>query len=42
MDLRFATKDDPNWVKEQREAEVKIIQCWVDQYYRDLKELSRK
>ncbi|KAG6495113.1 hypothetical protein ZIOFF_042904 [Zingiber officinale] len=42
VDLRFARKDDPNWVKEQREAEIKIIQGWVDQYYRDSKEPSRQ
>ncbi|XP_042405795.1 lysosomal Pro-X carboxypeptidase-like [Zingiber officinale] len=42
VDLRFARKDDPNWVKEQREAEIKIIQGWVDQYHRDLKEPSRQ
>ncbi|KAF8687180.1 hypothetical protein HU200_042845 [Digitaria exilis] len=36
LDLRSATKDDPNWVVEQRRQEVEIIQGWIDQYHQDM------
>ncbi|CAM0947175.1 unnamed protein product [Alopecurus aequalis] len=36
FDLRGATKDDPDWVVEQRRQEVEIIQGWIDQYYNDI------
>ncbi|XP_031478582.1 uncharacterized protein LOC116249587 [Nymphaea colorata] len=36
LDLRFATKEDPDWLIEQRRQEVEIIQSWLDQYYLDL------
>lgn len=37
-DLRAATKGDPEWLKEQRRQEVAIIEKWLSEYYRDLKE----
>lgn len=37
-DLRAATKDDPEWLKEQRRQEVSIIEKWISEYYRDLRE----
>ncbi|XP_010047139.2 lysosomal Pro-X carboxypeptidase [Eucalyptus grandis] len=37
VDFRFATKDDPNWLVEQRKQEVDIIQSWIDEYYADLR-----
>ncbi|KAL0646683.1 hypothetical protein Bca4012_044974 [Brassica carinata] len=37
-DLRAATKGDPEWLKEQRKQEVAIIEKWISEYYRDLKE----
>ncbi|KZV29914.1 lysosomal Pro-X carboxypeptidase [Dorcoceras hygrometricum] len=33
LDLRPATADDPDWLVEQREAEVDLIQDWLDEYY---------
>ncbi|CAN6193971.1 unnamed protein product [Urochloa humidicola] len=36
LDLRYATKDDPDWVVEQRRQEVEIIQGWIDQYHQDM------
>ncbi|KAJ8501307.1 hypothetical protein OPV22_011859 [Ensete ventricosum] len=41
LDFRAATKDDPKWLKEQRETEVKIIQGWIKQYYEDLRKSSK-
>ncbi|WOK98275.1 hypothetical protein Cni_G06985 [Canna indica] len=41
LDFRSATKDDPKWLTEQREAEIKILQGWIDQYYKDSSELSK-
>ncbi|KXG20504.2 lysosomal Pro-X carboxypeptidase [Sorghum bicolor] len=40
LDLRGATKDDPDWVIEQRRQEVEIIQGWIDQYYQDTAQVS--
>ncbi|XP_020103296.1 lysosomal Pro-X carboxypeptidase [Ananas comosus] len=40
LDFRFATKEDPEWVKEQRRQEVEIIQSWIDQYRRDYESSS--
>ncbi|XP_066372291.1 uncharacterized protein [Miscanthus floridulus] len=40
LDLRSATKDDPDWVIEQRRQEVEIIQGWIDQYHQDMAQLS--
>lgn len=40
LDLRSATKEDPEWLVEQRNKEIEIIQSWIDQYHADLKESS--
>ncbi|KAL0431451.1 UNVERIFIED_CONTAM: Lysosomal Pro-X carboxypeptidase [Sesamum radiatum] len=32
LDLRPATAEDPDWLVEQRAAEVKLIQGWLDEY----------
>lgn len=36
VDLRFATKDDPQWLKDIRQKEISIINMWLQQYYKDL------
>ncbi|KAI3462651.1 hypothetical protein Pfo_019314 [Paulownia fortunei] len=33
LDLRPATAEDPDWLVEQRAAEVKLIQGWLDEYF---------
>ncbi|KAK3134217.1 hypothetical protein QOZ80_6AG0546450 [Eleusine coracana subsp. coracana] len=40
LDFRSETKDDPDWVIEQRRQEVQIIQGWIDQYNQDMVEMS--
>ncbi|KAF4396923.1 hypothetical protein F8388_004891 [Cannabis sativa] len=40
VDLRFSTKEDPEWLKEVRKQEVRIIEGWISQYYHDLAHLS--
>ncbi|KAJ3679173.1 hypothetical protein LUZ60_017184 [Juncus effusus] len=40
LDLRFATKDDPDWLVQQRNQEIEIIQGWINQYYQDLEDTS--
>ncbi|WZY68490.1 hypothetical protein YC2023_000730 [Brassica napus] len=37
-DLRAATKDDPEWLKQQRRQEVAIIEKWISEYYSDLEQ----
>lgn len=37
IDLRAATAEDPNWLVEQRETEVKLIKGWLDNYYQEKK-----
>ncbi|CAF2068653.1 unnamed protein product [Brassica napus] len=37
-DLRAATKDDPEWLKQQRRQEVAIIEKWISEYYNDLEQ----
>ncbi|KAG7540829.1 hypothetical protein ISN45_Aa07g009860 [Arabidopsis thaliana x Arabidopsis arenosa] len=37
-DLRAATKDDPEWLKEQRRQEVAEIEKWISEYYSDLRQ----
>ncbi|KAG9456275.1 hypothetical protein H6P81_000783 [Aristolochia fimbriata] len=32
LDLRHATKEDPEWLIKQRRQEVEIIQRWIDEY----------
>ncbi|MED6171734.1 hypothetical protein PIB30_043537 [Stylosanthes scabra] len=36
VDLRYSTKEDPKWLTDVREKEIKIIASWIKQYYRDL------
>jgi len=36
QDLRFSSKEDPDWLREQRSKEVEIITKWVKQYKDDL------
>ncbi|XP_048322126.2 uncharacterized protein LOC107415016 [Ziziphus jujuba] len=40
VDLRFSTKEDPEWLKDVRKQEVNIIQGWISRYYHDLAHLS--
>ncbi|KAL6595556.1 hypothetical protein ACP70R_047896 [Stipagrostis hirtigluma subsp. patula] len=35
VDLRFSTKDDPDWLKQVRNKETRIIARWLKQYYSD-------
>ncbi|XBI13497.1 hypothetical protein VPH35_140225 [Triticum aestivum] len=39
LDLRSATKDDPDWLVEQRRQEVGIIHGWIDQYNKDIAQM---
>uniref|UniRef100_A0A453T5G2 Uncharacterized protein n=1 Tax=Aegilops tauschii subsp. strangulata TaxID=200361 RepID=A0A453T5G2_AEGTS len=39
LDFRSATKDDPDWVVEQRRQEVEIIHGWIDQYNKDIAQM---
>ncbi|KAA8522894.1 hypothetical protein F0562_009317 [Nyssa sinensis] len=36
VDFRSATKEDPDWLINQRRQEVEIIQKWIDEYYKDI------
>lgn len=38
VDFRSATKEDPDWLIEQRRQEVEIIHKWIHEYYMDLKQ----
>ncbi|XP_010535638.1 PREDICTED: lysosomal Pro-X carboxypeptidase [Tarenaya hassleriana] len=40
LDLIFKTKDDPKWLVMQRQKEVKIIDSWISNYQKDLKDLK--
>ncbi|KAF9591422.1 hypothetical protein IFM89_004120 [Coptis chinensis] len=40
VDLRFSTKDDPEWLKDVRKKEIKIISNWLTKYYHDLSQLA--
>ncbi|CAD6258299.1 unnamed protein product [Miscanthus lutarioriparius] len=35
VDLRFSSKDDPEWLKQVRVKETRIIARWLKQYYSD-------
>ncbi|GJN28270.1 hypothetical protein PR202_gb16375 [Eleusine coracana subsp. coracana] len=35
VDLRFSNKDDPDWLKQVRRKETRIIARWLSQYYSD-------
>ncbi|VAI93033.1 unnamed protein product [Triticum turgidum subsp. durum] len=39
LDFRSATKDDPDWVVEQRRQEIEIIHGWIDQYNKDIAQM---
>ncbi|KAL3536067.1 hypothetical protein ACH5RR_004528 [Cinchona calisaya] len=41
VDLRFSTDEDPEWLKDVRRREIKIIKSWLSQYYRSLFETSQ-
>ncbi|KAL3019716.1 hypothetical protein AAZX31_05G101800 [Glycine max] len=32
-DLRSSTKNDPDWLVEQRETEIKLIEGWISDYH---------
>uniref|UniRef100_A0A0D6QT28 Lysosomal Pro-X carboxypeptidase n=1 Tax=Araucaria cunninghamii TaxID=56994 RepID=A0A0D6QT28_ARACU len=36
VDLRFATKDDPQWLTDVRSREISIIEKWLSEYYSNL------
>nr|CAB3490951.1 unnamed protein product [Digitaria exilis] len=35
VDLRFSSKEDPEWLKKVRAKETRIIARWLKQYYKD-------
>jgi lysosomal Pro-X carboxypeptidase len=35
--LRPSTPEDPDWLVEQRETEVKLIKGWIDGYLKEKK-----
>lgn len=37
IDLRASSAEDPNWLLEQRETEIKLIQGWIDNYRKKMK-----
>ncbi|KAJ4714660.1 Lysosomal Pro-X carboxypeptidase [Melia azedarach] len=37
LDLRPSTDEDPDWLKEQRAAEIKLIEGWINNYNNDKK-----
>ncbi|KAG5528256.1 hypothetical protein RHGRI_029058 [Rhododendron griersonianum] len=37
LDLRAATAEDPDWLLEQRASEIKLIEGWLHDYYREKK-----
>jgi len=32
LDLQSSTPDDPDWLTEQREFEIRLIEGWIDDY----------
>ncbi|XP_039057511.1 lysosomal Pro-X carboxypeptidase-like isoform X2 [Hibiscus syriacus] len=36
VDIRFATKEDPKWLRDVRQMEINIISKWISEYYDDL------
>lgn len=36
VDLRFSTKEDPQWLRDVRRREVEIIGKWISEYFQDL------
>ncbi|CAL5352702.1 unnamed protein product [Camellia sinensis] len=41
LDILPTDKSDPQWLTDQRNTEVRIIQDWIDQYYADLLSSSK-
>ncbi|XP_028071371.1 lysosomal Pro-X carboxypeptidase-like isoform X2 [Camellia sinensis] len=41
LDILPTDKSDPQWLTDQRNTEVRIIQGWIDQYYADLLSSSK-
>ncbi|KAK8919050.1 hypothetical protein KSP39_PZI021276 [Platanthera zijinensis] len=37
IDLRSSTKDDPRWLSDLRDAELKLIKSWLNEYYLEKK-----
>lgn len=37
IDLRPSTPEDPAWLIEQRETEIKLIEGWINDYYQEKK-----
>ncbi|KAK0603087.1 hypothetical protein LWI29_001260 [Acer saccharum] len=37
IDLRSSTSEDPDWLKEQRATEIKLIEGWLNSYYQEKK-----
>ncbi|XP_068653886.1 uncharacterized protein [Aristolochia californica] len=35
IDLRASTDEDPDWLTEQRQEEIKLIEVWVNDYYKE-------
>lgn len=35
LDILFANNTDPDWLVEQRNSEINVIQKWIDEYYHD-------
>ncbi|KAL8039797.1 hypothetical protein ABFX02_10G059500 [Erythranthe guttata] len=40
VDLRFSTREDPEWLRDVRKREVHIISNWLSQYYHTLADFS--
>ncbi|KAG4913558.1 hypothetical protein JHK85_054947 [Glycine max] len=40
VDLRYSSKEDPQWLKDVRKQEVNIIASWISQYHQDLQSNS--
>jgi len=32
LDLRSSTPNDPDWLSEQRESEIRLIEDWINDY----------
>ncbi|CAL5424109.1 unnamed protein product [Camellia sinensis] len=41
LDILPTDQSDPQWLTDQRNTEVKIIQGWINQYYADLLSSSK-
>ncbi|KAL7595440.1 uncharacterized protein LOC111892143 [Lactuca sativa] len=36
VDLRFATNEDPMWLRDVRKREISIMQAWISEYHQNL------